>query len=163
MRYPAIPAPDPTEAALAAVRRYCGWHVAPEIIETLTLDGNGERRMLLPTRRVVDLERAEIDGEPVELRWSEDGWITRPDGVFPDRERSVEVTIVHGFDSADDVGQVVQSIIARARMSPAGNIVSQSTGPFRVQYAAAGGEAAGFPLMQSEKAALNHYRLTWGP
>lgn len=148
---------------MSAVRDYCGWHVAPVYTETLVLDGDGTRRLLLPTRRIVELHDAQIDGEPVDLRWSADGWITRPSGVFPDRERCVKVTIEHGFDAAEAVGQVVQSIITRARMSPAGNVVSQSAGPFRVQYAASGGEAAGFPLMQSEKAALNHYRLTWGP
>ena len=36
-------------AAQAAVRAYCGWHIAPSLSETLVLDGTGARAFILPT------------------------------------------------------------------------------------------------------------------
>ena len=39
-------------AAQGAVRRYCGWHVAPSITETLRLDGYGGRVLTLPSKHI---------------------------------------------------------------------------------------------------------------
>ena len=36
-------------AAGAAVRGYCGWHVAPEVEQTITLDGTGGPTLVLPS------------------------------------------------------------------------------------------------------------------
>ena len=43
---------SPREAAAAAVRAWCGWHVSPVIEEKLTLDGNGTNRFPLPSNMV---------------------------------------------------------------------------------------------------------------
>ena len=42
----------PIQAAEGAVRRYCGWHIAPVATETLVLDGTGTR-LALPSHLVL--------------------------------------------------------------------------------------------------------------
>lgn len=154
-------APDAAEAATSLIRRWCGWHVAPVIRETLTLDGRGEKKLLLPSLRVVALHKVTIGGEEVDCEFSADGWIIRADRrCFPARERSVVVDLSHGFDGASELGQVVAGVVARARMAPTGNIVQQRAGSQAVTFASTGGEVAGFGLMSTEKAILNSYRVT---
>lgn len=155
---------DPTDAANQAVRDYCGWHIAPSYTETLTLDGTGYGKIFLPTKHLTDVSELHIDGVPVEgYRWSENGWITLDSEVFPKRDRVVTVTITHGYEDASPVGQVIAGIVARARMSPTGNIVQQRAGTQSVTFATSGGQVMGFGLMQAEKELLQPYKLEWGP
>jgi hypothetical protein len=46
-------------AAEAAVRAYCGWHIAPAVIEDVVLDGSGTRSLFLRTLRLRDVIAAE--------------------------------------------------------------------------------------------------------
>lgn len=168
--YPRMREPNAVfDAAVAAeqvIRAYCGWHVAPVLSEELVLDGNGGRRLLLPSRRVVDIESVTVEGETLdasEYQWSESGWITRSRGVWPHRERAVAVKLQHGFDQVDDVAGVARSIQSRAEMSPAGNVISQRAGTQAVSFASSGGAVASLPLMEQEKALLAPYKLNWGP
>lgn len=167
MQYPSLKSilsSTPEEAAEQAIRDYCGWHVTPAVEETLVVDGNGQKKILLPSRKINDVLTVEVDGEPVEVRWSADGWITRVDGRFPDRERAITVTINHGLEHGSAViDQVIGNIVSRARMSPAGNIVSQRAGTQSVTFASSGGEVTGYGLLQSEKDLLAPYKLNWGP
>lgn len=159
--------PSPAEAAARQIRDFCGWHVAPPITETLALDGNGQERLLLPSRRVLEVEELTVDGERLtegrDFRFSERGWITRARGVWPHRERCIHITMLHGFDPSEALARVEASIAARARAQPGGNIVSQSAGTQRVTFGTSNGEVTAFPLMQSEKEILASYRLNWGP
>lgn len=155
---------NPVDAASRAIRDYCGWHVAPVITQTLTLDGSGGRKLFLPTMHLTAVDDLRVEGELVEgFRFSEAGWIALHGGVFPDFERSVQVTITHGFDYSDAVAQVVNGVVARARMAPTGNVVSQRAGTQSVTFATSGGEVTGFGLLRSEKELLAPYRLEWGP
>src|SRR5690606_21026274 len=91
------------ESAGAQIRRLAGWHIAPEVTETLTVDSHGGDRLWLPTRHVVDvLAVRDVTGDaPRELtgwRWSAAG-LLEIRGRFPSGFRSVEVELVHGFDA----------------------------------------------------------------
>lgn len=168
--YPRMRNPEKVfDSALAAeqvIRSFCGWHVTPVIDDVLTLDGNGQRRILLPSRKVVDIASVTVDGDELgkaSYRWSESGWLTRVDGRWPDRERSIVVTLKHGFEQADDVLGVAQALQARAEMSPTGNVISQRAGTQAVNFASSDGAVASLPLLAQEKAALGPYKLNWGP
>ena len=155
---------DPNDAAEQVIRSYCGWHIAPLITEELVLDGNGERRMLLPTGQLIDVESLVIDGVLVtDFGFSRDGWLELYSGVFPRKASSVSVVIEHGYDYVPALEHIVSSMVARAAMSPGGNVVSQRAGSQAVTFASAGGEVASLPLMAAEKELLAPYKLNWGP
>lgn len=132
--------------------------------QTLVLDGNGGRKILLPTGNLISVPRLIInDAEVTEFDFSASGWIELRSGVFPHRASCVEVTINHGFADAPVVEHLIQSMATRARMSPAGNIINQRAGSQSVTFASSGGEVASLPLLASEKELLAPYKLNWGP
>lgn len=151
----------PGEAAEAAIRAYCGWHVAPVKRETLTVDGNGRTTLVLPTMRIQSVESVKIDGSDVtdSVRWSTSGML---EGVcFPRRFRVVEVTLEHGF-SADEIGDIaglIGTLTKRFTTDP--RIRSQSVGGASVSYFGSSGGLSHL-LTVDEMAALAPYRLTWG-
>lgn len=153
----------PEEAATQAIRDYCGWHVAPVIDATIILDGTGTDTVLLPSRRVTAVESVTVDGHELAstaYEWSADGLLRRRDGGWPDRYRVITVELKHGFASMAVLADVVASIVARVRMDPTGALANQRAGTQSVGFASG---SAGGGLMQSEKARLEPYRLTWGP
>src|SRR5512139_2364445 len=81
MAYALPPTPagvdDATWAAtVAEVRAFCGWHIAPEVTETLTRDGSGGPVQVLPTLRLVDLISITNDGTAVtDPEWSTSGMV----------------------------------------------------------------------------------------
>lgn len=150
---------DPRAAAAAAIRAYCGWHVAPVITETIIRDGNGRSTLVLPSRKIVNVLSVKIDGTDVtsSVRWSEAGML---EGVcFPHRFRAVEVTLEHGFKNADAVIGVMETAAKRFSSDP--RIRSQAVDGASVTYF---GASAGLShlLTGDEKAALEPYRITWG-
>lgn len=62
-------------AAQAAIRKHCGWHVAPSVTRTIRLDGHGGDSLLLPSKHVTALSSLKLDGvEHVQdARFSEAG------------------------------------------------------------------------------------------
>jgi len=97
------------EAAVGAVRTLLGWHLAPEVTETLTVDSPGGQRLWLPTRHVVEVTEVRVcadDGTETPLTawssstgWSEGGWLYCLQG-FPDGERRIRVDLTHGYEKA---------------------------------------------------------------
>lgn len=157
----------PEDAATQAIRDYCGWHVAPVVTETLTLDGTGTGTLLLPSRRVVDVTSVKVDGVELEdtaYEWSADGLLRRRRGRWPGRYRSLVVDLEHGFNDTSVLSTVVASIVARIRMDPSGMLASQSAGTQRVAFGgrqSSGGGGVG--LLGTEKELLAPYKLNWGP
>lgn len=145
------------DVALAAVRKYCGWHITPCIEQTVTLDGPGGQTLILPTLSVFSINEIIEDGKLVdltELSWSKRGMVAKRNGArWSDKFGSIQVTFVHGFESAVDVDQIVLGAIDRG-------VFSDSTvtivGPF--QY---GGGSAGKSglFTDSEQSILDLYRL----
>ena len=180
MEYPGIVSPQDLEdaqagnldffasQATAAVRAFCGWHVAPVITEDLVVDTPDSDVLLLPTMRLVNVVSASVDGVDVlaDLEWSEAGMVRNCRG-WRRRFRGLSITIEHGFDVVNTplVG-LLASLTARAKIAPAGVVTQQDTaGPYTRQTTYAqvpGGGTPGLTLLQSERDQLAPYRLTWG-
>lgn len=145
---------DRVRAASAAVRRYCGWHIAPVVQQTFTVDGPGGKVLALPTLRLIDVLAVSQDGvafttdELTALEWSHDGYL-RTSGWWTTRLRGVEVTIEHGFDSTPDLDALIADIASRVT---AGTVRRKTMGNRSVEYVEPG-------LMQHEMDQLARYRL----
>ncbi|AKV56122.1 hypothetical protein AB656_03985 [Bifidobacterium actinocoloniiforme DSM 22766] len=152
------------KAAQASVRSYCGWHIAPNVEQTLTLDAEGGRTLMLPSLHVTGLSRITVDGRDVtgEVDWSQTGMVSLRSGSFPDRFRSVIVTMSSGYevDEVPDVVSIILKLANRAATGP-GVVASQSVNGSSVSYLTAGGAPLSTPLLQIEKDALEPYRLKW--
>ena len=87
-------------AAQAAVRAYCGWHIAPSLSETLVLDGTGARAFILPTLHLTSIEMLKVNGQEVTLpvEFSRAGIVRYP---TPDKLGAIEITFTHGYSSED--------------------------------------------------------------
>lgn len=137
--------------ASAAIRSYCGWHVAPVLEETVTLDGNGGTVLMLPTLRLVSLDEVRVHGEVVgDVEWSHMGALR---GRWPNRWRSIQVRMHHGFDAPADLLGVVLEAAARAVNSELGG-QAETIGPF--SFSASEGSTA---LFDHELRVLDRYRL----
>lgn len=115
------------DAALRAARRYCGWHVAPVIVDdAITLDGPCSRILTLPTRRLIELTSLTEDGTEVDLstiRWSTGsppGSLGRPvsvrkksSGFWKSYYQCIDVVMTHGYteDEAADWRYAILSMI----------------------------------------------------
>lgn len=153
-------------AANGAVRRFCGWHVAPLLEETLTLDGSGGRVLLLPSKRVVEILAVSNDGADVtaNVDHSKAGILELVGGTWSNRLGKITVSLKHGFDLEEvpEVAGVIASLRTRGA-SNAGTVVAQAMGPASVRNATGkDGGTLSIPLLQSEKDTLEPYRLNWG-
>lgn len=149
------------DSAQAAIRAYCGWHVAPIQKQILTIDGNGLAHLLLPTMRIVNVYRVTIDGEDVTERvnWSESGMLKLSHGHFPCRFRAVEVELEHGFMPSEvpQIGTLALNIAQRASNQP--KLRRQSVNGATVEYLTAGGAPLSISLLEIEKQSLEPFRL----
>lgn len=152
---------DYLAAAEAQVRSYCGWHIAPVVIQDLVLDGTGTKSLFVRTLKLVTVTAAEVDGEiidPTTLEWSEAGFIRAP-GIWVDKLRSVKLTISHGFESVPDVAEIIRSIAGRAAASP-GGVVREQAGSVSIGFSmVAQGVSGGVVLMDHERRILDRYRI----
>ena len=85
---------DPGVQAL--IRAYCGWHVAPVITETVTVDGPGKDVLCLPTLHLLDLVDVLNDTTPVQPEWSQAGFARRV--CWTGKLRGITATLTHGYD-----------------------------------------------------------------
>lgn len=157
------------DGATAAVRRYCGWHIAPAYTETLVVDGPGGHVLTLPTLHVtalgpvvesgttlVEYTGAEASGV---YEWSALGNVRRTCGRWTDHYRAISVTMTHGYESAPDVAQIIMQVVAQALSSPMGATREQA-GQLSVSWATtAPGVSGGLSLLQRDLDVLNLYRL----
>lgn len=136
--FPGAPFKDSTvKAAAGQVRRICGWHIAPSLTQSLTLDHDGSSVLYLPSLRVTDVASVrDLTGStPREIsnwRWSGAGMI---EGSFPRGFRAVEVTLTHGYEECPaDLMPVLASRTQRRAMQ-------ESLGSRSVSYSAEGDRA----------------------
>lgn len=150
-------------AAEAAVRSYCGWHIAPARAgDVVTVNGSGARVLALPTMRLAGVSAVLEDGTAVPLedvQWSPAGYLWRA-SPWTTSLRGVSATIDHGYDEPPvEVQAVVMSVAARAVVSPDGVVRSQ-VGEVSVTFSqAAFNVAGGVALLDHERAVLDRYRL----
>lgn len=116
------------DAAAGAVRAECGWHIAPEVDQTVRLRG-GSATLLLPTLRLVDIASiTDTDGNAVTgWDWFENGVVELAWGSFP---RVVLVTFTHGYPACPP--ELLSAVAERAREQAAGRVKSQTAGTFSV-------------------------------
>lgn len=162
---PQSPETDPYQRRLVAaenrVRRYCGWHIAPVVEQTIVLDGSGSVALFVPTLKLRSVTACKVNGvdiDPTTLEWSEDGFLRRACG-WPDRLRSVELTIEHGFEEAPEVAELIMEIAERAGTAVGGRTREQ-VGAVSISNAlVAPGVSGGIVIMEHEKALLDKYKL----
>ena len=153
-------------AALAAARRYCGWHVTPVLTDDeIVVDGPGRSVLSLPTLQLLDVTEIIEDGvtlDVTKLRWSTNkgqvykaGWGYRWTGTW----NGIEATITHGYADAPDFYEAVLSIIDRgSRGSTSGEVTREKVGVYEVRYSA-GSAASASALSATEKLKLDSYRI----
>ena len=89
---------DVVEAAAESVRDDAGWHIAPVETETVTVEGDGGRLLLLPSLKVNSVNSVTIDGE-ADTDWTllPGARLYRASG-WPQRSL-VEVAMTHGYEN----------------------------------------------------------------
>jgi hypothetical protein len=105
---------DFAAAALTAARNYCGWHVTPVEDTTVTVDGPGGPLLSLPTLRLVEVTAISEDGNTLDT----DDLVVSPLGLLRKRSRgswsrnygAIEVTMSHGYETAEDFTVAVETI-----------------------------------------------------
>ena len=152
------------ESASAAVRSYCGWHVAPALECTASAGGPG-KLICLPTlalrsvESVTELGRELSDGE---YEWREDGILRRACfRQWPSQWKSVEARFVSGFDpeAVDELSQIVTQIVANCLAASPG-VRSEQAGDVSVTFNSTGsGISGGVSLTERDRMMLEPYRL----
>ena len=159
-----IPKPEGVEfsdsdwqAAVGAVRAYCGWHVAPSVTEEVTVDGSGGSVQFLPTLYLTGVQDVTADGRVVsDPEWSQHGMLR---GVRSCRFRGVVATITHGYDSFPvEVEAVARDMASSAGRTGASGMLA---GPYQVTYPSgdAGREAGVVGMSGMQRDVLDRYRL----
>lgn len=163
---PDLPAPsgvdaDAWAAAVAAVRAFCGWHIAPSVTDTITLDGGWSSVLILPSLHVTAIGAVVNDGTTIaDPDWSPAGMVRRSDcGVWSGKYQGVSVTFTHGYDDLPmDLEGFLREAASRGN---AGSFVSQ-VGQVRYSAGVAGTPgAASFAGAGSD--VLAKYRLPGRP
>lgn len=155
---PLAPAPEGVDddawaAACAAVRAYCGWHVAPVVTETVTLDGRGRASYFLPTLRLVDLVSVAADGAAVvDPEWSVMGEVR---GVYSDLLRGIVAVMEHGY--ADCPFEVLTVLRELSDSGVPSGATSIAAGPYKVSFGSTGTSDAA--LLPAQRSALDAYRI----
>lgn len=147
-------------SASAAIRAWCGWHVAPVLDCSITLDGEAGD-IWLPTNALASVTSAKVGGEDVTVTGS-----NRRGRVRLEHKTcglgNVAIDYVAGYDVAacpDLMGVVVQRVMASVAMTTYG--VSQETaGGVSISYSGSALSDLGSAFLpDSVKAALSTYRL----
>lgn len=169
----ALPGVDPEVAAglLAAasglIRAYCGWHIAPSITETITVDGSGTTVLGLPTLHLTDLSEVTINGEDeADVEWTERGLLRLScRGPWPQRWRSITVTMTHGYDCAPAAMAAVATAMARRVTVNPDALTNESIGQqYTAGYAANPAGFTGLAFVPAEAAwLLGPYRIPLRP
>lgn len=122
-------APEDFYAACAAVRAYCGWHIAPSVTETVTVDGSGGFTQFIPTLHLTDVASIANDGTALTTpEWSEFGMIrfsSYPYG-WTCKFRGVVATITHGYDQCPT--EILPILTRMARNAGGRQASSESAG-----------------------------------
>ena len=141
-------------AAQAAIRRECGWHVMPNTALSGVINTLGGTVIRLPARHVTSIESlTDRDGNKLAYAYDpETGLVESLSGGFPAGIAAIRYEIHARYNDATDVQQVLISAAKRAGMSPIGLVTSQSANGSSASYDAVS-------LMQAEKDKLKPYKL----
>jgi hypothetical protein len=126
------------QRASARFRGEVRHHVSAVDNDTVTLDGDGSRSLLLPNMPIRAVLWVIIDGNSVtDYRWFRDGRLRRTGGkVWP--ESQITVTYNHGYKQVPD--DIVEAVLSQAvdLYSRQPGVRSMAVGGESVTFAAAG-------------------------
>lgn len=152
------------EAASAAVRAYCGWHVSPSLACHIETEGPGAL-IELPVMAVSSVEAVTVDGEAIDADaywWRADGLLRRkPPHRWPAEWRSVVVDLTAGHDAtvAPQLAAVVCQMASNA-LAAAPGVMRESAGGVSISYnSMADGVAGGVTLLTRDMRLLAPFRL----
>ena len=133
--------PDAVKAAERTVRDWCGWHIAPAVTETLTLNGPGGQVLLLPSLRVTAITSIIEDGVTLDAsayEWSTAGVVKRIGGAWSTKLRTLQVNLTHGYDDCpENVYKEIGRLAAASPGMPVG-IRQAQVGQVSVTYGVPG-------------------------
>jgi hypothetical protein len=123
--------PMAVEIAARSVQREAGWHIAPVITETVTVEAFGGRQLLLPSRRVVSVASV-VSPYYTSTDWTlEDGYLFRAVGW----SGAYQVTLTHGYDSIPvDLLPVIASRAKNVASQRDPAVQSVTTGQISTSY-----------------------------
>lgn len=153
--------PAAIAAASAAIRNYCGWHVAPALACEYVTDG--ERGDLwLPCTALRSVESVTFDGDPATVKGHNQMGRVRTDRPQPCGIGNVSASYTAGYDAAavpDLLGVVVQRVTATIALGAYG-VASESAGGVAISYGGSALDDKGGAFLPADvRAALAPYRL----
>lgn len=123
--------------AAAGLRSAAGWHIAPVVVETVTVDSDGGPILFLPTLHLVNVtEVRDVTGDTPRVltnwRKSATGTLTRLGG-WPYGASAIEVDMTHGYDECPPelLPLVVDGIRSQGKDR---TLAAKSIGPFSESY-----------------------------
>jgi hypothetical protein len=172
------------DAAGACIRKYCGWHLYPNIqVTEPQLQIGAKGIIMLPSRYVTDVSNVTAfpkSDEPVVLDpaidyiWDEAGWVQRtgfpawsdrygyyygpPNWTYlPVWQAGIaSVTFNHGYDVLPtDIKEVAYELALWTAQMRAGNVKEIQTPGFRLMP----GQPFGMTLTDDQKSRLGNYRI----
>lgn len=148
-------------AASAAIRNYCGWHVAPSLTCTATVMGGG-RMLHLPFMGMTACNAVKVEGvtiSPSAYEWRREGILRRVDGFYwPPKWGAITVEAVAGYEADAILKQVCAQVAGNAIAAPMG-VREEHAGNVGISYNASGGIAGGVTLTARDMACLDVYRV----
>ena len=113
------------DSAVAAARRYCGWHVSPVwAAHQIILDGHGSRVLRLPTKHLITVDDVIEDGTTLnvdELTWNTAGLVRKANHLaWVQGYRLIDVVITDGF-TATEAADWRQAVLTMVSLMASGN------------------------------------------
>jgi hypothetical protein len=153
--FPAGVDEDAWAATVAEVRAFCGWHIAPEVTETLTLDGPGGYVLVLPTLHLVDLVSVTNDGTAVtDPEWSRSGMVRTY--CWTRKYRGVVAEITHGYEEWPPELLSVMTEMASTGTSEWSGVKAVTSGPHQVTFETSS-------VSSTSREVLGRYQLPFAP
>lgn len=136
-QYEAYTAQLAIDAVTGEVTDLCGWHIAPSLTETVTVDGSGSEVQGLPTLHLTALTSVTELGTAVDVAdidWSADGSLARRESWWTNRRRGVVAEIEHGYAATPPaLVALICGASSRAMANP-GGVVQERSGGESVTY-----------------------------
>lgn len=139
--------PTAVDIAAAAVRAAAGWHIAPVLTETITVQSWGERELILPTMRIVSVSAVRYGGVTYTSSWTvTPSGLLRTGGYWP--MGPIEVDLTHGYAKTPlDLLPVIVDYVRNASNPRDPSIATQAVGQVSVGYREAPAMLNGHPLI----------------
>lgn len=137
------------DSAVGAVRLEAGWHIAPQVTETIKVHGSGGTMLILPTLRLTTVtEVRDVSGDtPVVLggwRKSTKGILTR-DAGWPCGIEVIEVDLTHGYTTTPpELFPVIAYFSKVQQVDP--TVSQEALGSWSRTFRASSGDQSGLPL-----------------